>query len=128
MGNQQEHESKPDGSKAKEKDFFSELVGGDSTDSGEDQKDLPFPQFLVLANDLAAKWPQGTVEAWLLYKFQDKMVLLCTVYFLESLQIFVIFYLSFSVVCPLLHYSSVVSFAGGLESQGLKRPVQATRR
>jgi hypothetical protein len=78
MGNQQEHEKNPTNpSKPKEKDgaaFLRELFGAESSGESGDENEISFAHFLRLANDLTAKWPQGTLEAWLLFKYKEQMV------------------------------------------------------
>src|SRR5687768_16763150 len=94
MGNKNEPEEKEaDGNTnkqpsivpvAEEKAFFDglldklELYGtspdASETDSSEVEENLSFPTFLSLAKDLTSKWPEGTLQAYLLYKYKTAMV------------------------------------------------------
>lgn len=67
-----------------DKPFMDEVMGvldqlygetdNSETESSEEEN-LSFPTFLSLAKDLTSKWPEGTLQAYLLYKYKTQMVL-----------------------------------------------------
>ena len=88
MGNKNESEKEVNTNSPKPavdgKPFMEEVMGvldqiyGTSPNSSDsessEEENLSFPTFLSLAKDLTSKWPEGTLQAYLLYKYKADMV------------------------------------------------------
>jgi hypothetical protein len=71
MGNQNATDQR------KESSFLRDMLDDEEGSNSDVEEMISFQQFLTLAKDLAYKWPSGTIEAWLLYKYKDEMVINC---------------------------------------------------
>lgn len=90
MGNKNESEKEEVNTNSpkpavEDKPFMDEVMGvldqlygtspNNSDSESSEEENLTFPTFLSLAKDLTSKWPEGTLQAYLLYKYKTDMVL-----------------------------------------------------